>query len=475
MRAFALFAVLVLAACAPASPGPIVIDEGGKGDGNGVDLLTALRALPGVVQVDETVSVANPPPGVAPSPDRVFHILFQQPLDHENPSRGTFTQRVWLAHHKQAAPMVLSTLGYDLEQNREELTGILSANQISVEHRYFSASRPLPTDWSLLTIEQAAADHHAIVEAFRRIYGGAWISTGASKGGMTALIHRARYPEDVDGTVAYVAPYSKTIEDPRFLPFFDQVGDAACRARLLALERGLLLRKQEMILRMLAIPGDSFDRVGPEAAFNYSVVSLRWYFWQYEPAADCNGLPAAGASDDELWAAFRARGLPRFNAEDHEIARYEAYVYQAVRQLGYPAEPKQGLEDLLPPGPIPQGLPVGENPSFDPAGMRAVQDWLLQHGERVMFVYGQDDPWSAGAFELGQGADLARFDVPGANHGAAISDLPDGPRAQALAMLGRFAHTTSTLQSLQLDARWHADELARRAGDRGRRERLLAR
>jgi hypothetical protein len=107
--------------------------------------------------------------------------------------------------------------------------------------------------------------------------------------------------------------------------------------------------------------------------------------------------------------------------------------------------------------------------------MRVVQDWLLQHGERVMLVYGEDDPWTAGAFELGQGSDLARFDVPGANHGAAISDLPDGPRAAALAMLGRFARSTTALQSLQLDARWHADELARRSGNRGLRARLLAR
>jgi hypothetical protein len=466
---------LLLAACAPAGPdsGSIVLDEDGKGDGRGVDLLTALRGLPGVVQVVEENSAVNPPPGQ--TRDRTFQILFQQPLDHDDPSSGTFTQRIWLAHHTQAAPLVLSTLGYDLDEGYEELTGILKANQLSVEHRYFSASRPSPTDWSLLTIEQAAADHHAIVEAFRPIYGGAWISTGASKGGMTALIHRSRYPDDVAGTVAYVAPYPHTIEDPRFTGFFDQVGDATCRDRLLALERGLLLRKQEMIRRMLELPGDSFERLGPDAAFTNAVVDLRWYFWQYEPADNCAGLPDSGAPDDDLWAAFRARDLPGFNAEDHEIARFEAYVYQAARQLGYPAEPTQGLEDLLPPGPLPKGLPVGEHPSFDPAGMQKVQDWLLQQGERVMLVYGQDDPWTAGAFELGQGPDLARFDVPGANHGAAISDLPDGPRAQALAMLQRFVGTTSTLQSLQLDARWHADELARRSGNRGVSARLLAR
>ncbi|MFP2912532.1 hypothetical protein ACLESD_47465, partial [Pyxidicoccus sp. 3LFB2] len=32
------------------------------------------------------------------------------------------------------------------------------------------------------------------------------VSTGASKGGMTSIYHRASAPKDVDATVAYVAP-----------------------------------------------------------------------------------------------------------------------------------------------------------------------------------------------------------------------------------------------------------------------------
>jgi hypothetical protein len=39
-----------------------------------------------------------------------------------------------------------------------QLTRLLSANQISIEHRFFAESRPNPVDWSKLTIQQMAAD-----------------------------------------------------------------------------------------------------------------------------------------------------------------------------------------------------------------------------------------------------------------------------------------------------------------------------
>ena len=64
------------------------------------------------------------------------------------------------------APMVLMTAGYanNWGDYRVELTQLLEANQLVVEHRFFGNSRPYPLDWSLLDIRQAAADHHRIVQ-----------------------------------------------------------------------------------------------------------------------------------------------------------------------------------------------------------------------------------------------------------------------------------------------------------------------
>ena len=67
-------------------------------------------------------------------------------------------------------------------------------------------ARPGPTDWQYLNVEQAAEDHHLIVSHFKKIYPGEWISYGVSKNGMTALFHKRFYPEDVQATIAMVAP-----------------------------------------------------------------------------------------------------------------------------------------------------------------------------------------------------------------------------------------------------------------------------
>ena len=48
---------------------------------------------------------------------------------------------------------------------------LTNGNQLSMEYRYFSPSRPEPADWTKLNIEQAATDQHRITQALKaRIY-----------------------------------------------------------------------------------------------------------------------------------------------------------------------------------------------------------------------------------------------------------------------------------------------------------------
>ena len=105
--------------------------------------------------------------------------------------------------------MVMYTSGYYGSQNpsRSEPTRIVDGNQLRMEYRFFEPSRPADPDWpGQLTIWQAATDQHRIIQSFQDLYQENWITTGGSKGGMTATYHRHFYPKDVDGTVPYVAP-----------------------------------------------------------------------------------------------------------------------------------------------------------------------------------------------------------------------------------------------------------------------------
>lgn len=400
------------------------------------DVLELLQAIPGLTVTEEPIE----------APYRFFRMTYQQPADHGQPDGATFQQRITLLHRDPAAPMVLHTsgyYGYD-EPFEAELTYLLEANQLNTEQRFFEPSRPDPADWSLLTIEQAAADHHRIVEALRpTVYCGKWVSTGASKGGMTSIYHRRFHPDDVDATVAYVAPISFAAGDDRYHSFFDMVADETCRQRLRDFQRELLVRRTPMLNLLNADAkkfGLTFDRLaGPEGALEDSVIEFSWGLWQYYDASYCDMVPDTTATNRELWDFFTSLGGPLVY-DDAALGYYVPYYYQAETQLGYPSYPRDHIEDLLETQELPRNyMPDGVTGTYDEgAAMQDVDQWVQSEGERLLFIYGQADPWSGGAFTLGEAQDSYLYEAPGQNHGATIESLDEVDREAAFAALEQW-------------------------------------
>lgn len=119
---------------------------------------------------------------------------------------------------------------------------------MNVEQRFFGKSTPASKNWTKLDLWQAATDHHRIVQAFKALYGGKWVSTGASKGGMTSVYHRRFYPADVDATVAYVAPDDVVNDQDSYVAFIQHAGtDAQCNEALRVLQRHALYRRSALL------------------------------------------------------------------------------------------------------------------------------------------------------------------------------------------------------------------------------------
>ena len=55
------------------------------------------------------------------------------------------------------------------------------------------------------------------------------------------------YPNDMDATVAYVAPLNLKEEDPKFHEFLKNVGDEDCREKIVNFQRDVLKHKDEII------------------------------------------------------------------------------------------------------------------------------------------------------------------------------------------------------------------------------------
>ena len=126
------------------------------------DIKDRILAIPGMSLIQE-----KPYEGY-----RYFVLNYTQPVDHRNPSKGTFQQRLTLLHKDTSRPTVFYTSGYNVSTNpsRSEPTRIVDGNQVSLEYRFFTPSRPQPADWSKLTIWQAASDQHRIFTALKKIY-----------------------------------------------------------------------------------------------------------------------------------------------------------------------------------------------------------------------------------------------------------------------------------------------------------------
>src|SRR6185503_19541875 len=125
--------------------------------------------------------------------------------------------------------------------------------------------------------------------------------------------------------------------------------------------------------------------------------------------------------------------------DDDTIVEYSPYYYQAETQLGYPSEPTGHIDQFLETQDLPRDyMPAGVTSTYDPAAMQDVDAWVKSDGERLLFVYGEYDPWYAGHFELGEADDSLLLVAPRANHGASISALDAADQEMAIAALQRW-------------------------------------
>ncbi|HEY1546807.1 MAG TPA: S28 family serine protease [Kofleriaceae bacterium] len=411
-------------------------------------LLAELQALPNVHDATEMTT------GHAGYHYFVLH--FTQPVDHAVPDGATFLEEVSLIHADVAAPLVIHTSGYwDYYLDTPvELTDLLGANQISIEHRFFGTSRPDPADWSKLTIEQMADDEHAIVTSLATIYPGKKLSTGGSKGGMTAMFYRRFFPSDVEGTVPYVAPISFAAPDPRYPPYLAQVGTADCRTAIRALAVEMLAHRRADFVALAqdeaGSMGYQYTRVAIGPAVESAIISLEWSFWQYYGEPYCTIVPATTESSDDLYA-FLGMISAVSSSDDEQVALFEAYNYQAYLQLGYPDD---GTDDYLEPyemygdayyaGYLPLGVAM---PTYDGgAAMQDIADWVASHGDRLLFAYGEWDPWSGGMYTLGSAADAAIDVEPTGTHDSDLEHMTSSDETAAFAMLESWTGVTPAPQ-----------------------------
>jgi hypothetical protein len=369
-----------------------------------------------------------------------YKIMVKQPIDHSDTTKGFFQQRVFVADKGQENPVLLITEGYGANYAARpnylnELSPMLNSNQICIEHRYFGESSPEPLNWEYLTVANAAADHHKITQLFKKYYSGKWINTGISKGGQTAVYHRTYYPNDVDVSVAYVCPLNFGVEDGRHEPFLREIpGTPELRKKIEAFQFKILKNREIIIpkLKEFCAEKNYTFRISMDEVLDYCVLEYPFALWQWGRLTD--KVPSINDNIDELFTHLMIVSGPSYFAVEG-MEGIKSFFIQAASELGYygydikPLKKylsiktaKNYLSNIF----LPQDVKI----KYKKRATKDVKKFIKTTNSKILFVYGEFDPWSASGFEVPDKDNFLKIVKPGGSHSTRINNLPKNQQEQ---------------------------------------------
>ncbi|MBZ5709716.1 hypothetical protein [Nannocystis pusilla] len=401
---------------------------------------------PTVAELLEAAGFVVSPAGTSDDGAELYELTLLQQTDHQDPMAGTHEHHLTLVHRGFDLPMNLISTGYSnyLGFEEDELTTLLGGNQLVLDKRFHNGNGD---DYSTFTRKQVADDAHDVVVRLRDVYTSAWLGSGFSNGGVDMVSFRRHYPDDVDATVAFGAPFMRP-GDERFLDFFDAV-DAACQDRLEGIQRAVLGAQRAAVEPAVLTSaadelGATFARVEAARAFEAAALSYPWLFWQYFGTADdCADLPdpAVATAEELTTALFGVTSIfGAYPMSDAYLSFFGAYFYEVQESAGWPALPRAELvaEGLIPAdlvdmerGLVPEGVTP---PEFDLAENSALEEFA-RLGDGVALVYSTNDPWAAAAVTPAAMSGNVRFDVTDGNHLATFSSLSEPDQTALTAFL----------------------------------------
>ncbi len=372
-----------------------------------------------------------------------YELYFTQPLDHGNPKAGTFKQRVLLGSRALEKPMVVELQGYNIWTEREgELSKLLDANQLTIEHRFFKDSKPDSLNWKYLNIKQAAADQHIVIQALKKIYKGKWLTTGISKGGQTTIYHRYFYPNDVDVSVPYVAPMNLAREDKRINQHLETVEDKATRDKIRQFQLRCFQQKNHLIplVKAYAEEHNLHFSMAMDKLLDLLILEYPFAFWQWGTTA-ATAIPSAKATTEEMVRHLAKVADIKFFSEEG-IEPLKPFFYQALTEIGiyeYDIKPfekylKAYEKNLT----FDHTFPHTKLPAFSVESMKKVNHWLQTDADKMLFIYGEYDPWSATSVVLNGNKKCKKYINPKGSHRTRINSFPDSTKNEIIETLKKW-------------------------------------
>lgn len=375
-----------------------------------------------------------------------WELIIQQTLDHTNPSKGSFPQKILLYHKGFKKPNILVTEGYNVSDRIYEASLILDANQFSVEYRFFANSKPPTIDWTLLNQKQALADLNSIQTKLAGLYKKAWIATGISKGGTTTALYSLSYPKNIKASIAYVAPFPLAQEDPRTVVHYQtKVGTPECRMKVREFQRSVLIHRLELkqlLAEMEQQDGVVFE-IDKDRVIDFAAMEYPFSFWQW--GFGCQDIPDKQASAKQIFEHIEE--VIDFNYYDKtSCTEFLPAYFQFMTEYGYYGFDTTGISDLL----INKQLsnlefcPKNANLTYHGDYMKSMHEKATHESHNIIYIYGGLDTWTSCAVNPDPQSNALKFVKFNGGHRTRIRDFGESDKQLILKALKKWTACKTT-------------------------------
>lgn len=336
-----------------------------------------------------------------------YSMFFRQDVNHDVAGGNTFQQKVCIVFRGFDRPTILVTEGYmwyDFH-DAEDLSVNLNANLVHVEHRNFGESYNRDNGvWEYETAAQTSADLHAVFQALKPLFKGKWMSTGNSKNGVTSIHYAYYYPNDMDLTAAFCAPFMLSLADARFGDYLQNEISTEQNRKLMkqGIRKALNGGEDGIIFKSVCRMFESSGMKTPAFTEYVSVVFDSFFqIFQYSLDNEKAEKLTTLANDTEALVQQIASGIQEGSDEE-----YYTYYVDCILQLGCADPGYSYYADLLDNTGFDKDkvilsfLKDEDHPlmsRYDSSLNNEVLNTFLPNTDHpVLMYYAKDDPWSAG-------------------------------------------------------------------------------
>jgi hypothetical protein len=173
---------------------------------------------------------------------------------------------------------------------------------------------------------------------------------------------------------------------------------------------------------------------------DYCVLEYSFAFWQW--GTPISSIPALTSGDTLLLNHLLDISGPDYFAEKQPNGTFFVQAAHELGYYGYDVKPFRKyltlksavgyLDKLM--------LPKSAGKvSFDPALYHKIYDFLKDNDPRILFIYGEIDPWSAAHAPQFKGKKNEQFYFqPRGSHRSRISNMPDETKAKIIKQLNAW-------------------------------------